>query len=193
MMSVFCLLIFSISFGMYHPRTGRFLQQDSLGTKPEIVFTDRGPRIIGTKGPYVPNPNDPMGSLNQYIDGMNLYEYVKSNPIMLTDPIGGCSGEPSLPIPPDVPMWIVEQIINGSASNVAGAVCASQACERGLSSSQVSGITVSTAFCMDILDKAGVPFGIPGNSTSILDACAEECTDISKSDDYKKNCLNECE
>ncbi|MCD6380653.1 hypothetical protein J7M07_09450 [bacterium] len=91
MAPAFCLLIFSVAFGMYNPRTGRFLQQDSLGTKPEVVFTGGGPRIIGTKGPYVPNPNDPMSSLNQYIDGMNLYEYVKSNPIMLIDPTGGCS------------------------------------------------------------------------------------------------------
>jgi len=29
---------------------------------------------------------DPLG----YVDGMNLYEYVKSNPLILTDPIGGC-------------------------------------------------------------------------------------------------------
>jgi RHS repeat-associated protein len=30
--------------------------------------------------------HDPLG----YIDGMNLYEYVKSNALILTDPIGGC-------------------------------------------------------------------------------------------------------
>ncbi len=38
--------------------------------------------------------HDPLG----YIDGLDLYEYVKSNPVLLTDALGGCSkGPPEKP------------------------------------------------------------------------------------------------
>lgn len=77
----------------YNPQIGRFLQQDPLGTRPMIVHTSGGPQYIGTQGPFVPNPNNETNSLSQYFDGMNLYEYAKSNPIMLTDPLGGCSSK----------------------------------------------------------------------------------------------------
>jgi hypothetical protein len=33
---------------------------------------------------------DPLG----YVDGMGLYEYTQSNPLVLTDPAGGCSSHP---------------------------------------------------------------------------------------------------
>lgn len=89
---VFSLFIISIAFGVYDPQTGRFLQRDSLGTGPMVVFAGGGgPRIIGTKGPLVPGGT--ASNISQFIDGMNLYEYVKSNPIMLTDPTGGCSSK----------------------------------------------------------------------------------------------------
>lgn len=74
------------SVANYDPQAGRFLQRDPLGTGPIVVHDSAGPRFILTSGPVVANPN-----LSQYRDGMNLYEYVKSNPIILTDPLGGCS------------------------------------------------------------------------------------------------------
>ena len=83
---------------IYDPDIGRFLQRDSLGTKPMAIHSlSRGPRFIGTRGYAVPNPNNETANLSQYLDGMNLYEYVKSNPIMLTDPLGGCSDSKSEP------------------------------------------------------------------------------------------------
>ncbi|MBI9018063.1 MAG: hypothetical protein JEZ07_12475 [Phycisphaerae bacterium] len=85
------LALFVDLHATYDPATGRFLQQDSIGTKPVVLFSKGGPRFIFTNGPIVPNSDGTKKTLSQYIDGMNLYEYVKSNPIMLTDPTGGCS------------------------------------------------------------------------------------------------------
>ena len=53
----------------YDSTTGSFLQQDPLGTVPE-----------GYKNTF--------NSKRQYNDGMNLYEYVKSNPLAGIDPLG---------------------------------------------------------------------------------------------------------
>lgn len=64
------------------PVTGRFLQRDPVGTGAAIIddttFHGRAPRVVI----YRPD------GLVQYADGMNLYEFVKSNPINLTDPLG---------------------------------------------------------------------------------------------------------
>jgi len=87
----------TLAMALYSPSLGRFLSRDSLGTGPAFVFTSNGPRIIGANGPIAPNPSLSQNALNQYIDGMNLYEYVKNNPILLTDPTGGCSSNTSSP------------------------------------------------------------------------------------------------
>ena len=42
---------------------------------------------------------------NEYVDGLNLYNYTGNNPIILTDPMGGCSGPP-----PQVDYCIVESV-----------------------------------------------------------------------------------
>jgi len=54
----------------YDPDTGRFLQRDPLGINPA--------------GESV----SPFDAQAQYTDGMNLYEYIKSNPIIYLDPQG---------------------------------------------------------------------------------------------------------
>jgi len=69
MLLVFVVLGSSV-FAMYDTHTGRFLQQDPLG--------------------ITPNPQQPnrFEIPSQYTDGMNLYEYVRSNPIIYEDPKG---------------------------------------------------------------------------------------------------------
>jgi RHS repeat-associated protein len=42
---------------------------------------------------------DPLG----FVDGMSLYQYVGSRPLVMTDPTGGC-GQPTPPKPPKPPM-----------------------------------------------------------------------------------------
>lgn len=72
------VLIFTTSASAFHsPRQGRFLQRDP-GSPPKnsnptstYVFTF-----------------DLLAIQNQYADGMNLYEYVKSKPIIAVDPSG---------------------------------------------------------------------------------------------------------
>ncbi|MBL7222012.1 MAG: hypothetical protein ISS69_18030 [Phycisphaerae bacterium] len=65
----------------YHPTIGRFISRDpGPGDSPHP----------GTSAP-APNthfpPRDPTGT-NQYADGMNLYEYVRSDPVNRVDPTG---------------------------------------------------------------------------------------------------------
>jgi len=76
------------AFDLQHSRnrtydfyTGRFLQYDPLGVRDEIciiAFNDTG-------NPLFPRNFDAQ---EQYKDGMNLYEYVKSSPISKGDPYG---------------------------------------------------------------------------------------------------------
>ena len=63
----------------YDPETGRFMQRDPLGMS-----------IFQLKKMFKPAV--------QYNDGMNIYEYVRSKPNMITDP-AGLSGYYPLPLP----------------------------------------------------------------------------------------------
>ena len=110
---VVCVVISNVSFGMYDAKTGRFMQRDPIGTAPHIVHTVQGPKMVGKQGPATPNSasKDSRTSIitvnsdksekqqlkysqhksnkhDQYIDGMNLSQYVASNPIINIDPLG---------------------------------------------------------------------------------------------------------
>ena len=58
----------------YSQSTGRWLSRDPLGINPALSGGDLGP-------------------VTQYRDGMNLYEYVKSNPTGKLDALGLAVGE----------------------------------------------------------------------------------------------------
>jgi RHS repeat-associated protein len=69
----------------YHdPALGRFLSRDSgAGAGDPDRMGDGG--APAATGRFI--PRDPTGS-NQYADGMNLYQYVRSNPVRYMDPQG---------------------------------------------------------------------------------------------------------
>lgn len=75
----------------YDTYTGRFSTHDPLG--------------------IMPNPqrlNNKFRPVDQYKDGLNIYEYVKSNPLVYLDPQGLCEGfctSDILPEPPVSPIW----------------------------------------------------------------------------------------
>jgi len=88
----------------YHPRLGRFLSRDPgaggvarAGTASPVMgdsFAPRDPmgnaQRVGSGGTAPVGgfiPRDPTES-NQYADGMNLYQYVRSNPVRYRDPSG---------------------------------------------------------------------------------------------------------
>ena len=69
------------SLAMYNTEQGRFMQRDPLGERDGIClinFTKTGAPVFSRN----------LLSRFQYKDGMNLYEYVKSNSIKQTDPTG---------------------------------------------------------------------------------------------------------
>lgn len=110
--TVLLTVICNTAFG-YDPYTGRFQQQDPVGTGPRIISGPYGPRFIGLNGPTPPNPNAqtvqgiPVAHIqatiahnpqtaaafsaigaSQYDDGMNAYQYTGSNPVNRVDPMG---------------------------------------------------------------------------------------------------------
>lgn len=64
---------------MYNPALGRFMQRDPLGTPLQ-------PPMARNVSPTQFTQRDPVGA--QYTDGMNLYQYVGSNPLVRVDPSG---------------------------------------------------------------------------------------------------------
>ena len=81
---------------MYHPAMGRFLQRDP-GPGGPVRIGSAGPATVGG---FV--PRDPTGR-RQYADGMNLYQYVRSNPTNRRDWTGL---ESSCYCGPDVTDWL---------------------------------------------------------------------------------------
>jgi hypothetical protein len=74
----------------YHPGMGRFMSRDP-GPGGAMRVGGGGPAAAGG---FI--PRDPTGS-NQYADGMNLYQYVSSNPANYVDPMG--TKKKKLPVP----------------------------------------------------------------------------------------------
>ncbi len=68
---------------MYHATMGRFLQRDPGAGAGSPARIDSARPAVG--GRFM--PRDPTGN-NQYADGMNLYQYVRSQPTRLVDPLG---------------------------------------------------------------------------------------------------------
>ncbi len=64
---------------MYHPTVGRFLQRDP---------GPRGPMRVGATGPTGGGRFARREPAGQYADGMNLYQYVRSGPLVHVDPYG---------------------------------------------------------------------------------------------------------
>jgi hypothetical protein len=112
LVTVLLTVICNTAFG-YDPYTGRFQQQDPVGTGPRMVSGPYGPRFIGLNGPTPPNPNAqtvqgiPIAHIqatithnpktaaafnaigaSQYDDGLNAYQYTGSNPVNRIDPMG---------------------------------------------------------------------------------------------------------
>jgi RHS repeat-associated protein len=97
LMLAFVLVSCSHAFGTYDPKHGRWLQRDPLGTNPSLA------------GGVLP--------IQQYLDGVNLYQYGKSNPVVMTDPMGGCSrsdpmNDPNKP--PSLPGGVGGGAMNGA-------------------------------------------------------------------------------
>jgi hypothetical protein len=67
---------------MYNPSTGTWLQRDP-GPGGMMPAT---PRVTG--GPVISDGFLPRDPVAQYRDGMNLYEYVRSQPLQGIDPLG---------------------------------------------------------------------------------------------------------
>ncbi len=87
----------------YHPTLGRFLTRDpgageatrvgAARPAPGGRFIHRDslsavPTRVGAAGPAVAGRFVRRNSVGQYADGMNLYQYVKSNPMVYTDSSG---------------------------------------------------------------------------------------------------------
>ena len=95
----------SPAWAMHHPRLGRFMQRDPLGTSilPETMTSmgcmpeDYG-YLTSTSEPPL-SPRQPVDAFfprrshdgtpgEQYSDGMALYQYCRSSPALLRDPSG---------------------------------------------------------------------------------------------------------
>ena len=78
------ILIFTANaFSFQSPRQGRFLQRDPIETTNSPLTDVTEQNVFSA--PFARLDLDPI---NQYADGMNLYQYVGSNPINWLDPQG---------------------------------------------------------------------------------------------------------
>lgn len=74
---------------MYHPGMGRFMQRDPRGMQVGPSAISGRPlaagQAVGARG-FI--PRDSISTSLQYVDGMNLYQYVGSKPTRFLDPTG---------------------------------------------------------------------------------------------------------
>ena len=82
---------------VYHPSMGRFLQRDPGSGAGSPVR-------VGAAGPVKGRGFVPRDSAGQYRDGMNLYQYVRSNPGSFIDP-SGLKAYTILVSPPGLVSW----------------------------------------------------------------------------------------
>jgi hypothetical protein len=90
------LLAADASFGYYNQSLGRWTSEDSLGVQAGIqVGTREGEYRSVSLGPSSQTDREnrlSFAASTQYSDGMNLYQYVHSCPIMRVDPLGRLTG-----------------------------------------------------------------------------------------------------
>jgi len=91
---------------MYNPKTGRFLQRDPRQGRPTRAgyagpnamrpFARRDPaaHAPGADGLSLPSMQSTAVPNTEYADGMNLYCYCRSAPIVLVDPVGLEASDP---------------------------------------------------------------------------------------------------
>ena len=76
------------AMAMYHPGLGRFMQRDPHGTAISPHFNRvNGKAVTNTRG-FIEREKYQEDYHLQYADGMNLYQYVQSNPLHGKDPFG---------------------------------------------------------------------------------------------------------
>ena len=73
---------------IYHPRLGRFMQRDPIGTPyaPPVTVSARPTITRNVSSPRFTQRDPEPGA--QYTDGMNIYQYVQGRPLTARDPSG---------------------------------------------------------------------------------------------------------
>ena len=81
-----CVVFTTDAMAIYHPGLGRYMQRDPHGTMLEPPTT----RVAGGIHPGGSGfiQRDAIDPQAQYIDGMNLYQYLRSMPTTFVDPNG---------------------------------------------------------------------------------------------------------
>ena len=81
-LTAYIILPLNPTHAEYNPTTGRFLQRDPVGVQDKLSLIN----VRDPEGdPYFPTAFKPR---KQYRDGANLYQYVKSRPVIALDPSG---------------------------------------------------------------------------------------------------------
>jgi len=160
----------------YDPRVGRFISRDPLLSIE--YYARRGMDLRKLKAWSTVKPR-----------WLNPYIYCLNNPVNLIDPTGGCSKTPDIPpgLIGEIPAWIIEAGIIKTIADALGAACAGQECKKG--NDLFKDPSYYWGVCISIADKVGLPPGTIGDTGALVDACADSCMNIIKSDDYKCNCL----